>query len=1218
MPTYIKLEGFKQISNKLKQDLETKLKKEIKFNTNLVYPFNVFDLLDIEKEAFSEEFAFDKEDFKDILKYHDSINGIMSIENKSAGYFTSHKIEKSEKDKDVLYLSSIAVKPEYQGNNIGKTLMELLKLDAYQKNCKSIELHAFNNPEIIKKYQAMGFEIIELEEDYYLQEDEEYDKIKYLRGEYDAIRMSCDLEKWIKTQKIKKNKIVINTKLTHKLDIKSFELKHNIKFKEIYDKIIELDEKRNNKTIIKFNQGQIEDDFKPWIITKSINKYLDKILTKVEDDIELKNKIMQLIELNINIKNKYALKNKYSSTVESYLIAFTIEELDEYLDFAKDKDLIKEYKHLLDLNIEGIKYFDKEYNYGDLRINNFFLVRCLKTIADVNEHFPEKKQDFIEIIENNYQMEHLHLDAGLGMLIKNLKENKLTEKQKNQVINYLKTIKKNGSAIYTISELIEIDMRDKKFDEFKLILEYIDEIKELNELNQFTGYCSFSTRLSKIPETFEKYKQQGIENKYYENIQNIKKIHKIDLDNKHLLKNLGITGIEYFLYYPEIYEKLKDKSDIILDLIIDIKKNLTNYNTKKITKGAKINDFLYLIKEGKITYENMNSENKINYIKKIITHLEKDQSYYSTNRHLESIIKLNEEPEFLEKYGENIEFICELSKTNINKNNYEKIIEGLNLLDIFNSDLTPTKKKQLMNDKLVIGTIINDLKYINDHQWYSEITKKLNLKSINATKKMLKEFKKSQKDYKDKKSISEYINEGINIDNIIITSQLKAKTNINDLSIYKNVLDSDLDRDSKIELITKFYENKKYFMFLEPDTLDFDDWLERAENTTYKYLDEEYGLSYKYPSTMLLSMVNSVNTKDHIKLLKQTIEYEGGSDFKIAKFQPGKQYGSRKFISTDNLDFVNATKYLIFGIIGQKEEKINLAKKNFTKEIVEPAREFVSEKIDPKVLYRFISKDFKKICDNNATEKEKKIASKNILQIITRQCLDEDEYSNKRFQLLSLLRNVETLYSHTGHFNEIRSIMQKWNLEDLYDGKRLGCCAFISEDKESTEIQSLIYHHDPYIALQHIVPFYNDKPAGLPIGVSILVNCYNKNNEDVLLLDSAEGGSLLRNINEKTYLSLVLEGLVKAAQDSNSKEIIVSTKGGNGVAKRFIKYFKIFSDDNLVDIHLTKIKENPLDDSPRFLEAFKDRNKLSEVIPGYSIRTDQAIEKMNKMIQGFY
>ncbi|KIX13913.1 GNAT family N-acetyltransferase [Dethiosulfatarculus sandiegensis] len=62
---------------------------------------------------------------------------------------------------DSLYLSTLAVEPEYQGRSIGQNLIKSLKSKAQDKKLKSLALIVFkDNDKALRLYQKTGFEIV--------------------------------------------------------------------------------------------------------------------------------------------------------------------------------------------------------------------------------------------------------------------------------------------------------------------------------------------------------------------------------------------------------------------------------------------------------------------------------------------------------------------------------------------------------------------------------------------------------------------------------------------------------------------------------------------------------------------------------------------------------------------------------------------------------------------------------------------------------------------------------------------------------------------------------------------------------------------------------------------------------------------------------------------------------------------------------------------------
>jgi ribosomal-protein-alanine N-acetyltransferase len=125
-------------------------------------PSNLNEILEIEKNSFEKKVAFPKEYFLELSKKWPEGFLVAKLGGEIVGYAVG------EKDKDSGLIVSVAVKKEWRRRGIGRKLIEKLLENFKKEGMKIVFLHVREeNREAINFYQALGFKIIELVENYY-------------------------------------------------------------------------------------------------------------------------------------------------------------------------------------------------------------------------------------------------------------------------------------------------------------------------------------------------------------------------------------------------------------------------------------------------------------------------------------------------------------------------------------------------------------------------------------------------------------------------------------------------------------------------------------------------------------------------------------------------------------------------------------------------------------------------------------------------------------------------------------------------------------------------------------------------------------------------------------------------------------------------------------------------------------------------------------------
>jgi ribosomal-protein-alanine N-acetyltransferase len=125
-------------------------------------PSNLNEILEIEKNSFEKKEAFPKEYILELSKKWPEGFLVAKLGGEILGYVIG------EKGKDSGLIVSVAVKKEWRRKGIGRRLIEKLLENFKKEGMKIIFLHVREeNRDAINFYQALGFKIIELIENYY-------------------------------------------------------------------------------------------------------------------------------------------------------------------------------------------------------------------------------------------------------------------------------------------------------------------------------------------------------------------------------------------------------------------------------------------------------------------------------------------------------------------------------------------------------------------------------------------------------------------------------------------------------------------------------------------------------------------------------------------------------------------------------------------------------------------------------------------------------------------------------------------------------------------------------------------------------------------------------------------------------------------------------------------------------------------------------------------
>jgi hypothetical protein len=429
------------------------------------------------------------------------------------------------------------------------------------------------------------------------------------------------------------------------------------------------------------------------------------------------------------------------------------------------------------------------------------------------------------------------------------------------------------------------------------------------------------------------------------------------------------------------------------------------------------------------------------------------------------------------------------------------------------------------------------------------------------------------------------------------------------LSFQENHLDAlkqFLSMDHSLEEKAKFLSGIKGFesvlVFHPPTELDAQKWIAEAEEKAKNYFRSK-GINIVYPVHFVSKLVSSTTHSSEELLHLARMEEQGL--IRKPMFDLGKVYCKEQvFGLKENIDPDKAVIMLLYGLIGRSNENILESMHYFSQDKIINARRFVEFSNCPsRKFYRIVSNEIERLYSSQNTQERIK-AGENIIDSIKRCYLSSDKHSEGKTELRELVWLVESLLKNEEIFDSVTVKMQDGKLYDLADGKRLLCCAMVSLDKERDEVESLYYALDPYIGLLHIVPSLNGV-KNHPIGAAILANTVNKSGENVLLVDSLEGGTLFQQIPDSTAYALATRGIVGAAKDSNSEYVMLNTVAGSSVNRCYEKFLSNSLAIQSSAVDLRKIPDTANKRQKRFLEAFTDREALSGEVKGLLMRRDE-------------
>ncbi len=431
------------------------------------------------------------------------------------------------------------------------------------------------------------------------------------------------------------------------------------------------------------------------------------------------------------------------------------------------------------------------------------------------------------------------------------------------------------------------------------------------------------------------------------------------------------------------------------------------------------------------------------------------------------------------------------------------------------------------------------------------------------------------------------------------------------LESLRNIINSDEPPEKVTDFIKRAYEERTLLRIHAPKNCDFEQWYGEALKAKNVFVRKA---AYKYEEDYAVNVLGSLPGKGAVVLLEQIMQLEQQGSHNKALFTIGKVYDRAPLKGLRRvMDFAEATKYLVYGLISRESRLVQQAESVFSREYISQARSLVAKShIPPTLLYRQIQNDIRILELENCPSEERKVAANNIIGAIYFNYLQPQKEVVGRTQLRHVVRQIRALEDAGDEFfTGLASKMQDWNLYDLADGRRLHCCTLISKDQEYKERSAILYHADPHIGIMHLRPTAEDRYLD-PIGATFLVNCTDREGNLVLGVDSFEGGILLDAAGEENWLNTTARAIAGAAEDTNSRYIFINANVGGERAKKFVR--KLASKYDLRgtnQVELAKLRGDGVLKIPtpyRYLETWKDKNELSGKATGFLIPAELFVQ----------
>ncbi len=244
----------------------------------------------------------------------------------------------------------------------------------------------------------------------------------------------------------------------------------------------------------------------------------------------------------------------------------------------------------------------------------------------------------------------------------------------------------------------------------------------------------------------------------------------------------------------------------------------------------------------------------------------------------------------------------------------------------------------------------------------------------------------------------------------------------------------------------------------------------------------------------------------------------------------------------------------------------------------------------PEKIFKDIKQDYQKLKQGD------KEAGLKILEYFQKKFV-EPGLPEKVEPLSDIIDSIKGLYGLKTEGYVAETIeMEKPGIDFLFDSSKTSCCAFMPNgaNKEA----SLIYLADRDVGLlkYKLVGFDNSKEDA---GVAIMVKCKDKDGNKVLLVDSVEFNSALRD-SIKGWREKFYDAILRAAKDSNVDYVVFNVDVANASPQAFNRMLES-KGVKKKEIYLEKLHELPQDVDETYLEAFGGWEKPKGKVEGYIV-----------------
>ncbi len=1113
--------------------------------------------------------------------------------------------------RDSIYVESIAVHPEFERSDFsfGTQLLQAIIDQAKTEHKSRVVGHWL--PASANLFTAFGAEHLETYQEWAEDNEGNVFDAHYMILELDSVEETIEFNELDLPDSLEENlrgKVNLLYREFLRLDTVTKALLPEEEQEE-YEAVSEIFE-RNIGSII----GKAFD-----------NKTLELVMLYFESTL---NKFDELLDTGLELSS---VKTQIKSV--SYYLGESLIYFPDVFDRLQNSSKIDDYKTIIRIVIGMCNSDDNSINYSldkgrellEYKADGWkrHLLDQITNLRELGENY--YADAFLEIFSNNYQGEMMHMEAGFDDFIKNCipLANSGFRKETDKLVELLLKMKGFGSPVLTAIGLFVKNLNefDKK-GEINLLHDYMDITAP------FLGYnfniCWQVADFRNLKDAIEEYEKVGAPEILPINLKRLIALDGLYQENEHSFRNRSyIPSLEYTFNYPIFYELIGEEGanalfDEIEELTILELQNSTNKNQGKLTSL-----FLFrlkdMIKENPDEFKELyNDEQKFSTLIDMIKGIVRQPAHLSEGKVIEQMKHIVETIQSNEGFQVYTPFAETITR-------YGLLGSMSRLKSTIESDLSQQQTMDFLRHYSIVQYLPN-LPIIRDPKsFYQSISERIGL-SNNELTDWIEKVLATDYHIEYSKLLPTILESRIDLEKSLELMPILHKYNIHEsIAELKYVVEANESLEKKDNFLRKLEEGERWLLLIKPiDTFNFTKWKSEAETEVETYLEKEFGLQPDYELTpeMIQRIVQATSTSQKRQILRTMARLETKKQTNLASiWRPDKIYGRRQVTPiTQDTDIVTATRTLVNGLISRHPERISHAEKLFDSRVLNPAREYINAShVPPNSLYWKIRQSLNAI-DNSKQPQNEIEAAEKILKQFRSDYLTGSTYSSERYQLLTLLNIVNDLGKEAEEPDEIVAQMQGFRLSDLFDGKRLHCCAFLSSDKERTEIASLNYQGDPYIGLLHINALQSKRNLGLPVGVGIMASCLTEREDSVILMDSPEGGSILHKIRDDLYLSLILEGFIGVAQDAQAPYMFVPNIAMNGMPKRWKSFFTQFiGRDQPEEIYLSKRRgfqhdEVRIPHDKRLLETWNsnDRSTCSGRVKGFLVQTDDIHQAYQK------